>query len=82
MPLGSMPSWLVLGIGKVCHDEPGGSVPSTTKLDLSLILVPLESVRLESPANGMGVSWKQASVSLDLLGQRRLVQAASLSNFC
>ena len=55
--------------GRAGRAHPAGSVPSTTKLDLSLILVPLESVRLESPANGMGVSWKQASVSLDLLGQ-------------
>ena len=69
--MGSMPSWLVLGIGSVCQVEPGGRVPSTTKFDFSLIFVPLESVRLESPANGMGVSWKQASVSLDLLGQSR-----------
>ena len=55
VPFGAMPSWEVLGIGSVCHVEPTGSVPSDTNLDLSWILVPLESVRLESPAKGTGV---------------------------
>jgi hypothetical protein len=49
--------------------DPAGSVPSDTKVELSVILVPLLSIRLELPAKGTGVSWKQASVKLDFSGQ-------------
>ena len=51
------------GIGSVCHVEPAGNVPVDKKVDLRPILVPLDSIRLESPAKGTGVWWKQASVS-------------------
>ena len=41
---------------RTCHAEPFGNVPSTTNVELSPIFVPLLSMRLESPANGTGVS--------------------------
>ena len=57
------------GTGFICHVDPTGSVPSDTNVDLSLMIVPLDSTMFELPAKGIEVCCMQASVRLDFNGQ-------------
>ena len=42
-------------MGFICQVEPAGSVPSETKVELRVMVVPLPRCRRESRANGRGV---------------------------
>ena len=43
-------------------------MPTETNVELSFIIVPFDIMMLVESANGIGVSWKQASVSSDFKG--------------
>ena len=49
-------------VNPACHVEPGGLVPSDTKVELMPTIAPFAIISLELPANSSGVAWKHASV--------------------
>ena len=52
---------LWLRVNTAWHVEPGGLVPSETKVELMPTIAPLAIISLELPANSSGVAWKHAS---------------------
>ena len=59
------------GIGFICHTDPGGEVPSDTKVPLMGSSVPLFHRSSGLPEKARGVFLKQSSVRGAFAGHRR-----------